>query len=253
MSDSEATLGLSLDARVKAIIAAMPDHFAPDEYNFLDDGRRYKAPDHSAFGGYLIIERKSRSDGVNDKIVPRLIEIGAKQGWQGGAYGMHRVDRILADFPDPIAANRQITDYAFRQMLKALKEAKEKFIEFGPHNSAPHSVRIVVFSDLSTQPGGNAAEEAFVGRKMGGYGAATDELQSIDAVILLKHPRYVFDEANSYWLKCLIKGTLNQRDRDNVIKVSELFHSTFGELPDFRNSMGRLRYGRFRPLIVGGG
>lgn len=243
--------GFSLDAMIKTIIEAMPNHFAPDEYNLFKDGRRYKAPDHSVFAGYLLIERKSRSDKVSDKVFRRLDEIGRGQGWQGGAYGMQRIDRIMADFPDPIAANRQITDYALGQMLKQLKEAKKKFVEFAPHNPAAHSVRVVIVSDLSTQLGSNAADEAFIGRKMGGYGFEADELRPIDAVILLKHPRYVFDEENSYWLKCLIKASLNQRDRDNVIQLACVIGDTLSALPDFSEALGKIRHSWFRPLIVG--
>jgi hypothetical protein len=188
---------------------------------------------------------------VNDKVVRRLNEIGKAQGWRGAAYGVHRIDRVMADFPDPVAANRQITDYALGQMLKQLKEAKKKFVEFAPHNPAAHSVRIVVVSDLSTQPGGNAAEEAFIGRKMGGYGPKTDELRSIDAVILLKHARYVFDEENSYWLKCLMKRSLSQSDRGNVVQLASVIHDTLGVLPDFSEALAKIRCGQFRPLIVG--
>ncbi|MFZ5747615.1 MAG: hypothetical protein ACOY45_08130 [Pseudomonadota bacterium] len=236
---------------VKAIIETMPGHFAPDEHNLLPDGSRYKAPDHSAFGGYLLIERKSRPDEVSDKVVRRLKAIGEAQGWRGGAYGMVRIDRIMADFPDPVTANREITDYILGQLLKQLREAKKKFIAFAPHNRAAHSVRIVIVSDHSTQPGGNAADEAFIGRKMGGYDARDDQLPHIDAVILLKHPRYVFDEENSYWLKCLIRGSLSEQDRDNVVQLASVLHDSFAALPEFTHALTRLKRGHFRPLIVG--
>ena len=241
----------SLDAMIRAIIETMPDHYAPDEHNRREDGKRYKAPDHSAFGGYLLIERKSRPDGVNSKLFKRLEAIGRGQGWRGGAYGMQRIDRLIADFPHPVAANRKVTDYALGQMLKQLKEAKRKFVDFAKHNDTSRSVRIVVVSDHSTDPGGNAADEAFIGRKMGGYDPSSDELSPIDAIILARHPRYVFDEENSYWLKCLMRGRLSERDRGNVVQLASVIHDTLASLPDFMNALERVRRGRFRPLIVG--
>ncbi|WP_160661780.1 hypothetical protein [Qipengyuania pelagi] len=235
---------------VKAIIETMPDHFAPDEHNLLPDGKRYKAPDHSVLGGSLLIERKSRSDDLSEKVVRRLTKLGLAQGWRGGAYGKHRLDRIMSDFPNLVAANREITDYIFRQMLKRLREANKKFIVFAKHNPAAHSTRVVIVSDHSTQPGGNAADEAFIGRKMGGYSPADDNIPYVDAVILLKHPSYVFDEENSYWLKCLIRGSLSEQNRDKVVHLASKIHNSFALIPEFTQALTKLRMSAFRVTLI---
>lgn len=108
----------------------------------------------------------------------------------------------------------------------------------------------MVISDHSEIPGSTAAEEQYLGRKMGAYNQEEDVTGVIDAVMLIKDPRYVFDEPNSYWFKCLIKSRMNDVDNKNVRSLANTLHGMLALKLGYAPKIGSLRHGDFRALTV---
>jgi len=243
---------LTIDEQVKiAIQELLPGGSEPDKENYLPDGSQYKAPDHASIDLSMLIERKAITPIDDGRYFHRLTKIGDQRGWQGGAYGIARIDRLIAGMPDPDAAYRSMVEWALNGMMGHLTDARKKFEQHKIHNSAEHALRIVIVSDHSTIPQGNAWVEHFLGHKMGAFGKRHDKTGLIDAIFVLKSPLYIFDEDNSYWFKCLIKRRVVPVGERRIVDFAVDLHNTIAIRMGFDGKLSNLRKGRFQPLIVG--
>lgn len=244
-------MGETVDDIIRmAIEDVFPDHVVPDADNFLPDGTQYKAPDHAILGGKVFIERKSRNAVDNSQYYYKLEEIAKAQGRPFFGFGLLNLGNIIKTLPDPDEANRQMVDFMLNQLMKSIRDARRKFEEHSRHIAEAGQLRILILADNSEISGANATEEHFLGRKMGGYDKAKDETGLIDAIIYLKHPKFVWDREDSYWFKCLIKGHLSPTDRDTISRIAAALHQRIAHHASFYPEVIKIRAGRFRPLVV---
>lgn len=227
-----------------------PDQTIPDHENYLPNGNQFKAPDHAILDGKVLIERKSRNTVDQSQFYYKLTEIAQSQGKPFYGYGKLNLGKIIETLPDPDDATRKMVDFSMNQMMKAVREAMRKFEEYSKHVKDIGQLRILAISDNTQILGANDTEEYFFGRKMGGLDHCKDETGPIDSIIFVKHPRYVFDQPNSYWFKCLIKRRLSSEDSDIVNRVSAALHNRIARHASFFPEVDKIKAGRFRPLIA---
>ncbi|RJG46643.1 hypothetical protein [Mesorhizobium sp. DCY119] len=233
-----------------AIEDVFPEQTVPDQNNFLPGGRQFKAPDHAILDGKVFIERKSRNAADNSRVYYKLQEIAKNQGKPFYAVGQFNMGRIIETLPNPEDASRKLTDFILGQMMKSIRNAKHKFEEHAKYVDSDGQLRILIISDNTEMRSSTAADEYFVGRKMGGLELEQDETGMIDAVILVKNPEFVLDQPNSYWYKCLVKRRVASSDHKTIKSIASALHTRISCYGPYFPHIQKVRRGRYRPLIT---
>ncbi len=143
----------------------------------------------------------------------------------------------------------KMADFMMRQTMKSVANARKKFEDYSKHVPG-EPVRIVMISDNTEIRSSTATEEHFLGRKMGALAASEDETGLIDAIFFIKNPKFVFDDDNSYWFKCLVKRRLNKDNRELVENVSRAFHFRISHYEPYFKAATAFKTGYMRTLIV---
>jgi hypothetical protein len=238
-----------IDKIIELAIGDMfPSSTVPDANNYLLNGNQYKAPDHSILNGTILIERKSRNAVDNSQYYSKFHDISNRQGRPMQAYGIFNLGEAIKKLPDPDAASIEISDYFHSQISKRIRETDNKFEEHRDAVGEHGQTRILIITDESEITSTTSFTEHFLGRRMGGYG--NDQTGLIDSIFYMKNPKYVLDDANSYWFKLLTKRRVLAQRRKVVNDLAILLHGKIAIHPDYIMEACRFRKCTFRPLVV---
>lgn len=243
-------MSIDLDEIVRNVIErCFPNGPVPDLNNYLSNGNQFKAPDHSLFDGKVLVERKSRRNTSSNNVYLKIQSIAGAQGKPVFAVGKVSLGRILENLPDQQQASRQIVDYLYGQMLKSLKDARDKFAQYEANSPSGERLRVVIFSDMSDSVHSTDTIEYFIGRKMGAVSPVDDVLQEIDVVIYLMCPQNLIDGPNSYWLKCLYREKLGPDANRFISQFLYVFHLAVWEELE---KLGQTKHNRYAELQMTG-
>lgn len=238
------------DIVVMAIEDLFPDQTIPDEDNHLPGGQQHKAPDHAILGGRVLIERKSRNGSGNVKIKEWFDKESTKQNRKIHAYGMQNLSNLIAKLPDSRQANLAMIEFVLRQSLRSVKEARKKFEDHALYIDNSPRLRITILSDNTDTQSSNDFEERYFGGRMGGYSPDHDVTGIIDALILVRHPKFTIDGINSYWFKCLIKKRIVGADYEMIRKVADALYYRLASYAEYLPHLSSFQLGSYAPMIV---
>jgi hypothetical protein len=227
-----------------------PRQSAPDQENLLPNGKQHRAPDHSMLNGTVLIERKSLNATDDSRHAQKLMDIAHSQGKQGFALGKVHSERIINSLPDPKSANRKMVDFSLNQMKKSVCDARDQFSDHAQHVRAIGQLRMLTLADHSTSEGSVGHTVYFLGRMMGALDLKADRTGLIDAIVYVKHPKFVWDEDNSCWFNCLVKKRLTAVSTELTLRLAATFHDRLCRDPSIGADLAKVRMRYFRPISV---
>lgn len=241
----------TIDDLVKAAISDLfPDHIVPDENNVGEDGILFKAPDHAILDSRILIERKSRNTANDSKLYRKLQNIAKGQGQPFSAFGTINLGHVIQSLPDPKKATQSMIGYQTQKMLEKVKDARKQFDSFIENTGLVGPLCVLIYSDNTEITSTTEPDEYALGKKMGGFDESKDVTGVIDAIIFIKHPKFVIDKGNNSWFKCLIKSRLEHSELKLVNRLCSDLHLRLSQHPTISPELQKIKMKRLTPVIV---
>lgn len=226
-----------------------PNGTIPDEDNYLNKSKQFKAPDHAIFGGQVLIERKTRVSIDDGQFATKLNKIAQKQGTGLHILGQTSSKLAINQLPDAQIAMREFGDYFMNQTRKTIGKTRKKFDDYKRHVSCENATKLLVISDHSFLEGETCGIEHALGILMGAYNESQDVAGCLDAIIYAQNPQYVWDRENGYWFISLVREYPPQK-AEIAAKVSEALHNILCSTDTISPHLPKFSKSHFRTLWV---
>lgn len=234
---------------IEALMKLDPQSKIPDEDNYVNKSRQYKAPDHSLFDGLLLVERKTRNTVDDGQFYNKINSIASAQGTGVYILGKASASQVINQLPNANEAMQLFANYFMNQTKKTIVKCRKKFEDYSLHVPCEEAIKILILSDQSKIGGANDAIAYWVGAMMG----ATENDQNIagclDAIVYAQHPEFVWDRDNSYWFCSLVRDQGTSKTIKTQ-KIIEALHNILCKNPEIAAFLPKFKVGKFKHILV---